>query len=398
MRVVLATEAIKPPLTGIGRYAWELAVRLPNHPDVLSVRYLAHGRWRNLDQLTKNLSRENAGGTDGVKKKHWFKRRLTQSRLMGCVYECLVPVLTGARLKKGENDLFHGTNYFIPKVDVPCVVTIHDLSTFVNPDWHPASRATRMNRIIRKSVLNCRLVITDSQATRVEVLDYFNLPGERVVCVPLGVDAAFMPRTAEDLWAPLGEYNLRPDGYCLCVSTLEPRKNLVRLINAYRGLPVRVRNRWPLVLVGAPGWNGQAIHEAVMQATQEGWLKYLGFVPQSSLPFLYAGCRLFVFPSLYEGFGLPVAEAMASGVPVLTSNRSSMPEVAGGAAWLVEPEDEFDIRNGLQVAMEDDLWRSHAVKTGLRRAADFTWETCIIRTVEAYRVALKIVPGAEPFK
>jgi alpha-1,3-rhamnosyl/mannosyltransferase len=389
MRVVLATEAIKPPLTGIGRYTWELAFRLPEHPAVLSVRYLAHGRWKTLEQMAEILSREKAGGAGGVLKSKGLYRRLTQSRLMGCVYESLVPILARARVNTGETNLFHGPNYFVPKVDVPCVVTVHDLSTLANPDWHPPSRLARINRMMLRSVANSRLVITDSQAIRAEVLGYFGLPEERVVAVPLGVDAAFKPRIREDLRAPLGELGLKPGGYCLCVSTLEPRKNLVRLINAYRGLPARVRNRWPLVLAGEPGWNSQAIHQAVMQAAQEGWLKYLGFVSQSLLPLLYAGCRLFVYPSLYEGFGLPVVEAMASGVPVLTSNRSSMPEVAGEAALLVEPEDEIDIRNSLLAAMEDESWRSRAVKAGLCRAAELSWEACIAKTVEVYRAALE---------
>ncbi|KJS12086.1 MAG: elongation factor GreAB [Peptococcaceae bacterium BRH_c8a] len=389
MKVVLATEAIKSPLTGIGRYAWELASGLPNHPAVLSTRYLAYGQWKTLEQMAGNLTKENNNGTDEAIKDDGLARRLTRTRLVSYVYERLAPKLTRARLKTDEINLYHGPNYFVPKVDVPCVVTVHDLSTFANSQWHPLPRAARMNRIIVKSIANSKYIITDSRAIRTELLDYFNLSEERVVAVPLGVDGVFKPRIADELRAPLGKLGLQPGGYCLCVATMEPRKNLMRLINAYRMLPARMRNYWPLVLAGGSGWNSQAIHQATIEAAQEGWLKYLGYVPQNLLPLLYAGCRLFAYPSLYEGFGLPIAEAMASGVPVLTSNRSSMPEVAGGAAWLVEPEDEIDIYNGLQEAMEDELWRSGAVKAGRRRSAELTWEACIDRTVGVYCSALE---------
>lgn len=389
MRVVLSTEAIKPPLTGIGRYAWELATRLPSYSDIQSVRYLGHGRWRTLEGIDAIGLWHNTGGAGTSNKINEFYRHLGRSRVVGGVYDFLVPLLVKASLNTKDTDLFHGPNYFVPKVDVPCVVTVHDLSTLVNQDWHPAPRAARINRMMFRSVANSKLVITDSQAIRAEALAYFGLPEERVVAIPLGVDATFKPRAGDNLRTSLGELDLQPGGYCLCVSTIEPRKNLVRLINAYRGLPARVRRCWPLVLAGEPGWNSQAIHQSILQAAQEGWLKYLGFVPQNLLPLLYAGCRLFVYPSLYEGFGLPVAEAMASGVPALTSNRSSMPEVAGGAAWLVEPEDDGDLRDGLLAAMEDEPWRSGAIKAGLRRAAELSWEACIAKTVEAYRVALK---------
>lgn len=389
MRVVLAAEAIKTPLTGIGRYSWELATRLPGHPMVQSLRCLTYGRWKTPEEVAAVGSWQNKDGRGAGHKANMFNSALARSRFVGEAYDLLSPWLVKARLNTKDTDLFHGPNYVVPKVDVPCVVTIHDLSTIVNPNWHLASRAARINRLMLRSIANARLVITDSQAIREEVLSYFGLPSDRVVAVPLGVDVAFRPRAFSDLQIPLGQYGLQPGGYCLCVSTIEPRKNIIRLLSAYGALPVRLRNLWPLVLVGEPGWNSQDIHQAITQATQEGWLKYLGFIPQKLLPLLYAGCRLFVYPSLYEGFGLPVAEAMASGVPVLTSNRSSMPEVAGGAAILVEPENIESIRDGLLAAMEDELWRARAVAAGLRRAGELSWEACIVKTVEVYQAVLE---------
>lgn len=388
MRIVLAAEAIRPPLTGIGRYAWELATRLPQQPTVQSVRYLAYGRWKTIDSINKSLFMDKSDSNIEVTKGNILHGWLARSKLMGNIYEFLGPILTNFKINSREVDLFHGPNYFVPKLDVPCVVTVHDLSTFVNSNWHLAQRAVRINRIITKSIAYAKLVITDSKSTRKEVLNYFGLPEDRVVAVPLGVDTAFRPRNVDELRLPLAQLGLHPGSYCLCVSTIEPRKNILRLIKAYSLLPARNRNNCPLVLVGEPGWNSEDIHDAIKRAVENGWLKYLGYVGQNLLPLLYAGCRLFVYPSLYEGFGLPVAEAMASGVPVLTSNKSSIPEVAGGAAWLVEPEDDIAIRDGLLRAMEDETWRFKAVEAGLCRAAELSWGKCIEKTLEVYRIAL----------
>ena len=170
-----------------------------------------------------------------------------------------------------------------------------------------------------------------------ELLQEFNLSEDKVQAIPLGVDQVYHPRPLSEIEDVLAQYGLQAQGYSLFVSTIEPRKNLSNLIAAYSKLPSAMRQRWPLVLVGGKGWNSDEIHAQIEQATAQSWLKYLGYVPQAHLPLLYAGARLFTYPSLYEGFGLPIAEAMASGVPVLTSNCSSMPEVAGTAALLVEP-------------------------------------------------------------
>jgi glycosyltransferase involved in cell wall biosynthesis len=134
-------------------------------------------------------------------------------------------------------------------------------------------------------------------------------------------------------------YGLSHGSYSLCVTTIEPRKRIDSLLAAYARLPEKLRVVYPLILVGGKGWRSEHLHQAIDAAANAGWLHYLGFVPEDDLPALYAGARLFVYPSSYEGFGLPVIEAMASGVPVVTSNRSCLPEIASGAAKLVDPDD-----------------------------------------------------------
>lgn len=384
MNVVLAIEAINPPLAGVGRYAWELATRLPQHADVESVRYLSDGLWRALPMLSNNTTPSISGTSLNLQAR--IRQGLGRSTTVAKVYGHLAPYIAKRSLRGLKDGIFHGPNYLVPETDLKKIVTIHDLSIFRYPQWHPQARVNRSRQAIPPSVLRADLVITDSLATRLEVMEEFGLPPNKVLAIPLGVDEQFHPRTQEELLPVLERLGLQQNTYTLFVSTIEPRKNLSRLLAAYRALPHPLRTHFPLVLVGDKGWQSDDIHTEIKQAKDEGWLIYLGYVEQQYLPILYAGCRLFAYPSIYEGFGLPIAEAMASGVPVLTSNRSSMPEVAGGAAMLVNPDDVDSIRSGLQQALEDEQWRSVAVAKGVQRAAELSWDTCVQNTVAAYKL------------
>ncbi len=391
MNVVLSIEAVRPPLAGIGRYAWELATRLPRHAEIQSVRYMSDGLWKRLPQLDVNNFKQPqaalpAAGEQGVSLKARLRQQLGQSTLVSGLYGRLVPYMAKSSLSKIKDGIFHGPNYMVPESSLTSVVTLHDLSIFRYPQWHPQARVQRMRTAIPVAVQRADLVITDSLATRLEVLAEFGLPPEQVVAVPLGVDAQFHPRTEEEVAGVMAHFGLVYRQYSFFVSTIEPRKNLINLLAAYRDLPADLRQQCPLVLVGSRGWHSDDIHAEIQRGKNEGWLKYLGYVEDWYLPVLYAACRLFAYPSYYEGFGLPIAEAMASGVPVLTSNCSSMPEVADGAALLVEPDDVVSIRDGLVVALQDEVWRQQAISKGLHRAAQLTWDACVQQTVAAYHM------------
>jgi alpha-1,3-rhamnosyl/mannosyltransferase len=204
----------------------------------------------------------------------------------------------------------------------------------------------------------------------------------------LGADPAFRPHSAAELapvLARLGLPNLLAQGYSLYVGTIEPRKNIDRLLDAYEALPEALRRHCPLVMAGSPGWRSEHTHARMARAASAGWLHYLRYVPQADLPALYAGARLFAYPSLYEGFGLPVLEAMASGTPVVTSNVSSLPEVVGNVALSIPPEDTDALTTALARALQDEPWRTQARAAGLARAATFSWQACVHRTVQVYQ-------------
>ncbi|MFC6476009.1 glycosyltransferase family 4 protein [Pseudomonas asuensis] len=233
-------------------------------------------------------------------------------------------------------------------------------------------------------------LITDSEYTRRELANYFSWPLDRIHAVPLASSGEFSPRTNAEIEPLLSKYRLQWQGYSLFVSTIEPRKNIETLLAAYSRLPQSLRLRYPLILTGYEGWQNETIMQRISEAEREGWARYLGFLPSSELPLLFAGARLFTFPSHYEGFGLPVLEAMSSGIPVVCSNSSSLPEVAGEAALMCEPMDVDGFTGILMRGLEDNIWREQSVIAGLARAAEFSWARCANETVQVYEKVLSV--------
>jgi alpha-1,3-rhamnosyl/mannosyltransferase len=212
---------------------------------------------------------------------------------------------------------------------------------------------------------------------------------EKIHVVPLGVSNDYHPYKKEEYLPVLKKYNLNNIKYILSVATLEPRKNLNSLIDAYLLLPKLVRNEYKLVIVGARGWLSKDLLLRIEMLMKRGDIISLGYIDSADLPYIYSGSNGFALPSLYEGFGLPVLEAMAAGTPVLTSTSSSLPEVADGAAILSNANDIEDISSGLLRLIEDDSWRQLAIKKGLDRAQEYTWGKCIKKTVDVYKHVIK---------
>ncbi|MCJ8502474.1 glycosyltransferase family 4 protein [Desulfatitalea alkaliphila] len=377
---MLSVDPIKFPLTGIGRYTYELAKGLALSGEVASLRFLRGGRLSDtLTEPSENSSAEHRAG---------LRRMLAKSRAIVSLYRRVAPRLKARVLRGMEDYVFHGPNYYLPPFKGTSVVTIHDLSPCLWPECHPAERIRFMLPEIELSLQRAKVLITDSEYTRREVADYFNWPLEKIHAVPLAAEAAFHPRRPVETNRRLKKYGLTAGGYCLFAGTIEPRKNIDLLLDAYMMLPVDIRRRWPLILTGYQGWNSDALHARLTATAQAGWARYLGFVPAHDLPFLFAGARLFVFPSLYEGFGLPVLEAMASGVPVVCSNAASLPEVVGDAAAMCDAKDVERLSRLIGVGLKDEGWRTRAVEKGLARAGHFSWQRCTNETIAAYQAAL----------
>ncbi|MEB0075957.1 glycosyltransferase family 1 protein [Pseudomonas sp. CCI3.2] len=378
MKLILSVEPVRFPLTGIGRYTYELALRLQKNPDITDLQFFAGRRF--LADLP--VANDESGSGYGL------KRAVQKNFLAIEAYRLLMPLLRKQALKGHSDFLYHSPNYYLPPFAGPSVATFHDLSPFTWEHCHAPQLARYLQKELKTTLLRADALITDSDYTRRELAAYFGWPIERIHTVPLASSAEFHPRSPLVLRDVLERHGLQFGGYSLFVGTIEPRKNIETLLDSYARLPLALRVRWPLILTGYHGWQNDAIHQRLESAKREGWAHYLGFVPSDDLPLLFAGARLFVFPSLYEGFGLPVLEAMSSGIPVVCSNSSSLPEVAGKAALMCEPTDVEALTALIQRGLEDESWRASAMEQGLLHAASFSWERCAMETLHVYKTVV----------
>jgi len=294
-------------------------------------------------------------------------------------------------LRRLRPDLVHYTNYLAPvAAGVPYVVSVHDMTLSVVPECHTLKKRLLTARLLPVVARRARLVLTPSRSTRDDVVRLLGIDPVRVRVIPYAASPRFRPEGRDSTPPPASG----GDPYFLYVGTLEPRKNLARALRAF----ARVARRLPehrFVIVGQRGWKyGEVLREA-LRKDSSGRVVLAGYVPEAELPALYAHATAFVYPSLYEGFGLPVVEAMACGTPVLTSRSSSLREIAEGAALLVDPRDEDEIARGLEWLALDEGLREELRRRGLERAAQFSWDRTGRETVAAYRQALQSAPAGD---
>ena len=376
MRVAINAIPLVGPLTGIGNYTWhlarEMALRLPEPP------WLFYGReWsRELRQPPVSVGAEARRKLGAVLPFAHHAARWLQQRHF-------VP---GAR-ERGI-DLYHEPNYLAYRFEGALVVTVHDLSWVRHPETHPPDRVRTMEQVMPQVVRRAQRIAVDSEFVRAEVLAHYGLPPERVVTTYLGVSEEFAPREREQTARLLQSMGLAHGEYFLAVGTLEPRKNLATVVAAFASLPQPLRARMPLVVAGMSGWGRDRLPASFARLVDAGEARLAGYVPQADLPSLYSGARLFIYPSLYEGFGLPPLEAMACGAPVIASRAASLPEVVGDAGVLVEPRDQAAIAAAMARSLEDAAWCAGLRQRGLRQAATFTWQRCAEQTLRLYREAL----------
>lgn len=381
MKLILNVDAIAQPLTGIGRYALELARGLSIRSEIDDLRFYSGYRWLRTPDAALRANAPLAGLRKHVPAKSlamrtyfWLRqRRFDRLTRRDCAEHVL-----------------HSPNYLLMRHAGPSVATFHDFSWLHFPEHHPRERIELMHREVPRTVERASLLITDSQFVKDEAVQLLGVSVQRVEVVPLGVDPCFAPRARADCAVALARHGLRHGEYLLAVSTLEPRKNLQRLLSAFAVLPASLRQRYPLVLVGVRGWHTEGIERAAAPLEARGEVRRLGYVDEADLPAIYAAARAFAFVSLHEGFGLPPLEAMASGVPVLSSNASCLPEVLGTAALQVDPLDEEAITGGLQRVLMDEPWRAEAIAAGLSQASRYTWAQCVEQTLAVYQRALQL--------
>jgi glycosyltransferase involved in cell wall biosynthesis len=288
----------------------------------------------------------------------------------------------------GPVDVFHGTNFLLshPVRRAKRVVSIHDLTVMLFPQWHPPERRREMHAGVRASVEAADRIIAVSQCTKNDLVEHFGVDPGRVSVVPLGVDPSLRPLPRDEIDRALAPFGLAYGTYLLFLGTIEPRKNLGRLLDA---VSVAGPDVGPLVLAGGEGWGNDALRPRLAELIEQGRVLALGYVPGPLRVRLLGGARVLIYPSLYEGFGLPPLEAMACGTPVVTSDVSSLPEVVGDAALVVNPLDVDALASAIKRLWHDEAQRADLRSRGLARARQFTWEATARLTLDVYAAALR---------
>lgn len=299
------------------------------------------------------------------------------------------PLVFPRDLARRGADVAHVQYLIPPSAPCPVITTIHDVAFRRFPKLFPLKHRLLLNWLIPQAVQHAAAVITGSEATRRDLLELYDVPPERVFVTPYAADPIYRPLDPEQARRAVRTRLRVLSPYLLSVGVLQPRKNLPRLVRAYNRIALRIPHR--LVLVGKEGWAGEELQQALAEAPDGREPIFTGYVADADLPALYAGADLFVYPSLYEGFGLPLLEAMACGTPVITGNTSSLPEVVGDAGVTVDPRDTAALSEAILALLGDDERRRALSHAGIARAAQFSWDRTARETVEVYR---RVCPGA----
>ena len=290
-----------------------------------------------------------------------------------------------AELLTGDCDLYHSPDFTLPPLRrARGLVTIHDLSFLRVPECADPGLRAFLEKTVPAAVMRARRVLADSENTRQDLVEMLHVDPDKISVVTPAIEPRFR---REENTARLNEVRARyhlPDRFILGLGTLEPRKNFTGLITAFGKLARETDLPQALVIGGKPGWLYEEIYRQANQDDLAGRVLFLGFVADEDLPALYSLADVFAFPSLYEGFGIPVLEAMACGTPVVTSNNSSLPEAAGGAALMIDASDSTELAEAIAKSLSDTELRRKMISAGIEQASRFTWQRSAQALLEAY--------------
>lgn len=288
----------------------------------------------------------------------------------------------------GRAEVVHSTTFCAPRFRAPrrrLVATIHDCTFVTHPEFHLPDNVEHCLRGTRLAIERADALIAVSESTRCDLIERMGAPADRVVVTHEAADPDLARVTDPVRLREIRRRYGLPERFVLSLGAMEPRKNLARLLEAFVALAPAVRKDVSLVVAGAQGWLNDSIHEHVQKLGLGESVHFAGYIEEKDLAAVYSLATVFAYPSLWEGFGLPILEAMACGTPVLTSSVSSLPEVAGDAAVLVPPNDVDAIAEGLGRLLEDDTLRRQLSERGYHRAANFSWERCARETLAVYK-------------
>ena len=372
MHIGLDGIPLTEPKTGVGHYTFELAVAMATvSPDSnFEIVYPSNLRPVTVaDQaLTLPSNLEIKRVRVGPVGRYWWSAGLPRY------------------VRRNRIELFHGTNYDVPPWhQCATVLTIHDLSLLIHPETHEKRRVRRSRRRLPVMARAANAIIVPTESVRAEVCEHLEISPQKVFAVPEAARDCFTPmemKATEPVRQRLGI----GDDFLLTVGTLEPRKNLLTLVNAF-GKIATDQPTLQLVIAGSRGWLSEPLFEAIGKSPAQDRIVLTEYLNDDELRALYSSCSAFVYPSIYEGFGLPPLEAMACGAPVIASHIPALEETTGGAAVLFEPNDVNSLASAIVDLLQSSELRSRFSALGRVRAAEFTWEQTARLTLEVYEKA-----------
>lgn len=394
LEILLGADSLALRRSGVGRMTLEIARALRGRPDQAALRLLVNGRIRGPEFLDC-LAETAPAGAGPARGRPALRARLGGlPGLRGLRGMVVSRRIAAAARMMGPGALYHEPNMIVRPFPGLTVSTFNDLSWRTNPEWHPRERVAWIEANLGRTLRRADHFIAISRFTAAEMTGRLGVAPERITVVPLAPSAWFRPVTQASAAPVLARLGLGDRAYFLSVSTLEPRKNFDRLLRAYASLPAPVQAAHPLVIAGGEGWGETLGDRLARELAAQGRLRLLGHVPDADLAPLTARCAAFAYVSLYEGFGLPVLEAMAAGAPLVVSATTATIETAGEAAIAVDPLDVAAIAAGLLRLSEDADHARQLALQGLARASQFSWDRTVDRLIDVWsRLAGDAGPG-----
>ena len=379
--IVYNLANLRSPITGIGRYALELAINELSQGR--SVAGYINGQLEEGPALGVAAQRlKNSTANNGQRQRAWIGHiplaRRTYQTIQAKRFSRAVQNINFSEA------LTHNTTYSGSWGRPFDVTTVFDVSHLLVSSTHPAHRVVFLKRFFRGLELHDKPIITISQSVKDELCAHYSFDPQRIHVTPLAADPTFRPLSAEVCQPTLSRFGLSEKSFILSVGTLEPRKNLSAVLAAYARLSKEIRAQVPLVLVGPQGWKSADLQKKISQLASSGCLKQLGYVSNDDLPALYSSASAFCYPSLYEGFGLPVLEAMQCGCPCITSNNGALQELANDAAVTIDPQNQDELYDELHKVLHDQTHAEHLRHRGTARAAQFNWQATAAKSRVVY--------------
>lgn len=386
--LTLAVEAksLATLRTGIGQYVFSLYNAIAAKQQKTLVYYFVHKKFQ--QSLPEALEKHSKTSTlkvqlikylNGLDNALAYAKKIINTRLYNASFN--------RQLKSLKADAIHCTDFFCMHnpYAIPEFITVYDISCFRHPETHPAARVKLFQQRLPASLQQSRHIITISEFTKAELINYFGVSPEKITVTYCGLPVAYQYIAPQQTVPILKQYGLHHNQYLLYVGTIEPRKNLDILLDAYQILPKHIKNHYPLVLIGALGWKFEQFMQKATPLIKRQQLIMPGYVPEQHLAHIMSGAYCFLYPSIYEGFGIPPLEAMASKIPVIAANMTSLPEVIGDAGILLNPYDSQAWSNTIANLIDDSALYQQYVRAGQQQAALFTWEQCADKTLACFR-------------